>query len=163
MGRTELTRLATMPATTRPKKEAESAPKGSKALKVKASPKAASKPKAAPKPKATKVSQPKATKGKSNTEEAELPTSGIIIEACKQCNAFKTRALKLQELLTENIPDLKVTINPEKPRKGYFEARRVETGEIFVSLPDMKRPFPPLKQLDIDELAAEILGKLEDK
>jgi hypothetical protein len=50
-----------------------------------------------------------------------------------------------------------------QPRKGCFEVRNVETGEQYVSLLNMPRPFPPLKALDIDELAAEILGKLEGK
>jgi hypothetical protein len=32
----------------------------------------------------------------------------------KQCNAFKTRALKVQEALQAAIPGLEVTFNPEK-------------------------------------------------
>jgi len=50
-----------------------------------------------------------------------------------------------------------------QPRKGAFEVRNVESGEKYVSLLDMPRPFPPLKALDIEGLAAEILGKLEAK
>jgi hypothetical protein len=32
----------------------------------------------------------------------------------KQCNSFKTRALKIQDALKLAIPDLDIAINPEK-------------------------------------------------
>ncbi len=50
-----------------------------------------------------------------------------------------------------------------QPRKGAFEVRNVESGDKYVSLLNMPRPFPPLKALNIEDLAAEITGKLEGK
>ena len=46
-------------------------------------------------------------------------------------------------------------INKEKPRKGYFEIR-LSTGETVLSLGPMARPFPALKALDMDEVAANV-------
>jgi selT/selW/selH-like putative selenoprotein len=83
----------------------------------------------------------------------------IVIEHCKQCNSFKTRALKIQDALKLAIPDLDIAINPEKPRKGCFEIRD-SNGNIFISLQDMPRPFKKLKDLDLDETAANIIAKL---
>ncbi|KAJ3683959.1 hypothetical protein LUZ61_013123 [Rhynchospora tenuis] len=83
----------------------------------------------------------------------------IIIEACKQCNAFKTRALKVKEGLQSALPAISVSINPLKPRRGCFEIRE-EGGEIFISLLNMPRPFTPMKKLDMDELIQDIIKKL---
>ncbi|KAL7123084.1 hypothetical protein ACP275_01G084000 [Erythranthe tilingii] len=83
----------------------------------------------------------------------------IIIEHCKQCNAFKTRAIQVKTALEEGIPGIEVSLNPEKPRRGCFEIRE-EGGEVFISLLDMKRPFPPLKKLDMDEVISDILEKI---
>ncbi|KAJ6329809.1 hypothetical protein OIU76_008603 [Salix suchowensis] len=41
------------------------------------------------------------------------------------------------------------------PRRGCFEIRE-EGGETFTSLLNMKRPFPPLKGLDMDEVTSII-------
>lgn len=73
---------------------------------------------------------------------------------------FKTRANKLDKLLKEAVPDVEVAINPDKPRKGCFEVRDA-SGKKFVSLTDMARPFKPLRELDIEELAIEITAQLK--
>ena len=47
-----------------------------------------------------------------------------------------------------------VTVNAEKPRKGAFV---VSVGDTkVVELLDMKRPFPALKALDMDDVAADV-------
>lgn len=93
------------------------------------------------------------------TEDTDGMKKSVIIEHCKQCNSFKTRALKVQDSLKAAITSLKVSINPEKPRKGCFEIRDSE-GNIFISLQDMPRPFTKLKALDLGQTAADIVAKL---
>ncbi|KAK6137624.1 hypothetical protein DH2020_028650 [Rehmannia glutinosa] len=83
----------------------------------------------------------------------------IIIEHCKQCNQFKTRAIKVKNGLEKGVLGVNVLVNPEKPRRGCFEIRE-EGGGIFVSLLDMKRPFTPMKDLDMDKVISDIVEKL---
>ncbi|VVB10865.1 unnamed protein product [Arabis nemorensis] len=93
----------------------------------------------------------------------------------KQCNAFKTRAIQVKERLEEAVPGVMVTLNPEKksspslilsldvleqPRRGCFEIRE-EGGETFISLLDMKRPFAPMKALDMEEVIEDIIKKIK--
>ncbi|XP_024378980.1 uncharacterized protein [Physcomitrium patens] len=94
-----------------------------------------------------------------SVEDAVGVKKSVIIEHCKQCNAFKIRALKVQESLKAAIPGLEVSINPEKPRRGCFEIRD-SAGTIFISLQGMPRPFTKLKALDLDKTAADIVKKL---
>ncbi|URE07033.1 hypothetical protein MUK42_23934 [Musa troglodytarum] len=61
----------------------------------------------------------------------------IIIEACKQCTSFKTRAIKVKEGLESAVPGIVVAVNPDKPRRGCFEIRE-ENGQVFVSLLDAR-------------------------
>ncbi|WOL15010.1 selenoprotein H [Canna indica] len=83
----------------------------------------------------------------------------IIVEACKQCNSFKTRAIKVKEGLENSVSGIIVTVNPDKPRRGCFEIRE-ENGQVFVSLLDMRRPFTPMKELDMDEVIEDIIKKI---
>ncbi|XP_015885312.1 uncharacterized protein LOC107420780 [Ziziphus jujuba] len=83
----------------------------------------------------------------------------IIVEHCKQCNSFKTRALQVEKGLLKGVPNVKVELNPDKPRRGCFEIREKD-GEIFISLLDMKRPFKPMKDLDMEEVIADIINKI---
>ena len=46
-------------------------------------------------------------------------------------------------------------INPEKPRKGYFEVRF--GGVVVTSLPAMPRPFNKLREADMGDLAAAVV------
>lgn len=50
-----------------------------------------------------------------------------------------------------------VEINKEKPGKGNFIVTVEGIDEPIVSLLGMKRPFPALKALDIDEINGKIL------
>ncbi|KAJ0251809.1 Uncharacterized protein HA466_0127160 [Hirschfeldia incana] len=84
----------------------------------------------------------------------------IVIEHCKQCNAFKTRAIQVKEGLEGAVPGVTVTLNPEKPRRGCFEIRE-EGGETFISLLEMKRPFAPMKALDMEEVIEDIIKKIK--
>ncbi|KAL1802061.1 hypothetical protein ACET3Z_030708 [Daucus carota] len=88
------------------------------------------------------------------------PPVTVVIEHCKQCNQFKTRAIKVKDALENDITGINVLVNPEKPRRGCFEVRE-EGGEIFISLLDMKRPFQPMRALDMDQVISDILDKLK--
>ncbi|CAI9093996.1 OLC1v1029625C1 [Oldenlandia corymbosa var. corymbosa] len=87
----------------------------------------------------------------------------IIVEYCKQCNAFKTRALFVKDGLEKGMDGaVNVVLNPEKPRRGCFEIREDgENGEKFITLLDMKRPFKPMKDLVMDEVVSDILDKIK--
>ncbi|KAI3987871.1 hypothetical protein MKX01_020985 [Papaver californicum] len=91
--------------------------------------------------------------------EAQNKGSSVIIEHCNQCNRFKARALQVKAGLENGVPGINVVINPEKPRRGCFEIR-VEGGDTFVSLLDMKRPFKPMTDLVMEDVIADIVGKL---
>jgi len=52
-----------------------------------------------------------------------------------------------------------VSVNPEKPAKGSFVVT-VDGAEVL-ALRDMKRPFPPLKALDMDDVAKDTLAALQ--
>ncbi|WOH14068.1 hypothetical protein DCAR_0933584 [Daucus carota subsp. sativus] len=93
------------------------------------------------------------------TPKTKAPVT-VVIEHCKQCNQFKTRAIKVKDALENDISGINVLVNPEKPRRGCFEVRE-EGGEIFISLLDMKRPFQPMRALDMDQVISDILDKLK--
>ncbi|KAK6249364.1 hypothetical protein QUC31_020929 [Theobroma cacao] len=44
----------------------------------------------------------------------------VVVEHCKQCNSFKTRAVQVKDGLEKGVPGIKVLLNPEKwtPIKG---------------------------------------------
>uniref|UniRef100_A0A5B7BKC1 Putative selenoprotein H n=1 Tax=Davidia involucrata TaxID=16924 RepID=A0A5B7BKC1_DAVIN len=84
----------------------------------------------------------------------------IVIEHCKQCNSFKTRAIQVKNGLENGLSGVTVHVNPEKPRRGCFEIRE-EGGETFISLLDMKRPFAPMKALDMDKVISDIIDKIK--
>ncbi|KAK4365347.1 hypothetical protein RND71_016705 [Anisodus tanguticus] len=92
----------------------------------------------------------------------ESGSKGIVVEHCTQCRQFKIRAVKVKEELENGVPGLEVRVNPEKPRRGCFEIRvDGENGEKFVSLLDMKRPFGPMKALDMDKVISDIIEKIK--
>eukprot|EP00981_Chlorochromonas_danica_P010852 scaffold3475_cov173-Ochromonas_danica.AAC.7 len=75
---------------------------------------------------------------------------------------FRTRAAKVEQALVS--AGYHVVINEEKPRKGSFVIRVKGSeeeggGEVkpIVELLDLKRPFKPLRELDIDALIQTIL------
>ncbi|KAM7260540.1 hypothetical protein ACFE04_011213 [Oxalis oulophora] len=86
-----------------------------------------------------------------------------------QCNSFKTRAAQVKEGLENAVPGITVVLNPKKrvydfdslePRKGCFEISE-EGGEKFISLLDLKRPFKPKKDLDMEKVISDIVEKLK--
>ncbi|KAK8513462.1 hypothetical protein V6N13_002204 [Hibiscus sabdariffa] len=84
----------------------------------------------------------------------------VVVEHCKQCNSFKTRAFQVRDGLQKGVPGVNVLLNPDKPRKGCFEIRE-EGGETFISLLDMKRPFKPMKELDMEKVVSDIIEKIK--
>ncbi|XP_039144547.1 uncharacterized protein LOC120281919 [Dioscorea cayenensis subsp. rotundata] len=83
----------------------------------------------------------------------------VVIEACKQCNSFKTRALHVKDGLEKSVPGITVEINPVKPRRGCFEIRNA--NQIFLSLLDMQRPFTRMKNLDMDQVVQDVVQKIQ--
>jgi len=53
-----------------------------------------------------------------------------------------------------------VSINPEKPRKGAFVVT-IDGDKEIVSLTDLVRPFPPLKNLNMDEVIKDVVTALD--
>ncbi|RZC71101.1 hypothetical protein C5167_034282 [Papaver somniferum] len=92
--------------------------------------------------------------------EKQKKGSTVVIEHCKQCNRFKVRAHQVKAGLEDGVPGINVVINPEKPRRGCFEIRK-EGGDTFISLLDMKRPFKPMTDLVMEDVIADIVGKIK--
>eukprot|EP01041_Mallomonas_annulata_P006535 gene6535-13229_t len=96
-----------------------------------------------------------------NITESEIKESSgtdpalfsVCIEHCK--GVFKNRAEKLSKALA--ISNIKVSINPTKPRKGSFVVTVDNKVEPVLELLDMPRPFTKLKALDMDEVAKSII------
>ncbi|KAF8084684.1 hypothetical protein N665_0707s0017 [Sinapis alba] len=93
-------------------------------------------------------------------DEENSENKTIVIEHCKQCKSFKERANEVKEGLEKAVPGIVVTLNAAKPRRGCFEIRE-ESGETFISLLDLKRPFKEMKDLDMEQVVADIVGKLK--
>ncbi|KAL6556373.1 hypothetical protein OROGR_005661 [Orobanche gracilis] len=111
---------------------------------------------------ATKIESPPPSPAEQKPiSEPESPDGSktVIIEHCKQCNSFKTRAIQVKIGLEKGVEGVNVLVNPEKPRRGCFEIR-VKGGDIFVSLLDMKRPFEPMKKLDMEKVISDIVEKI---
>lgn len=81
----------------------------------------------------------------------------VTIEHCKSWGAFKTRAAKIQVGVGKAA---KVVVNEEKPRKGAFVVTVSGVKDPIVELLDLKRPFAPLKALDMDEVVKNVLNHL---
>lgn len=84
----------------------------------------------------------------------------IVIERCTQCIQFKKAATTVQEGLEAAVPGISVIVNPEKPRRGCFEVRQ-DGGRIFLSLLDMKRPFVPMRNLDMEKVITGIVDQIK--
>ncbi|KAJ0090679.1 selenoprotein H-like [Pistacia vera] len=121
------------------------------------------KPAKKPKKEEVKAEETDSEKEKPEGEEAggdESEKRTIVIEHCKQCSSFKTRANLVKDGLEKDVAGITVLLNPEKPRRGCFEIRE-EGGETFISLLDMKRPFIPMKELDMNKVISDIVEKLK--
>ncbi|CAN4077773.1 unnamed protein product [Withania somnifera] len=110
-------------------------------------------------PETPKSKRVKKTPVSSDPEPLKSGSKVVVVEHCTQCKQFKIRAVKVKEELESGVPGLKVRVNPEKPRRGCFEIR--VDGEKFVSLLDMKRPFGPMKALDMDKVISDIIEKIK--
>lgn len=71
---------------------------------------------------------------------------------------FKTRAAKIAKAVG---PKAKVKVNKEKPGKGNFVVRVSGVDEPIVELLGLKRPFPPLKSLDMGEVCERVVAALD--
>ncbi|KAI3812662.1 hypothetical protein L1987_17374 [Smallanthus sonchifolius] len=121
----------------------------------------------AQKTKKAKLSSKEKPESKAKTTEAPPPPSDggkgsktVVIEHCTQCKQFKIRAVKVKNDLESAVSGINVLVNPEKPRRGCFEVRE-EGGKKFVSLLDMKRPFAPMKALDMDAVISNIIDQIK--
>ncbi|KAI3501640.1 hypothetical protein L1887_29561 [Cichorium endivia] len=138
----------------------EAAPKTKKAK-----PGSKEKPESKAKPSSKEKPEPKA-KTTEATAKADPPSNGVtgsktvVIEHCKQCTQFKIRAVKVKLGLETAVSGINVLVNPEKPRRGCFEVRE-EGGKTFISLLDMKRPFGPMKALDMDAVISDIIDQVK--
>ena len=120
----------------------------------------------AKKAKTAKAKKPAAAKKEVSTKKEESTTSNqiessastsVFIEACKSWGAFKTRANKIVKGVGGRA---KVVVNAEKPEKGNFVVRVEGVEKPIVELIGMKRPFPALKSLDMEEVVENVLGAL---
>ncbi|KAI9191061.1 hypothetical protein LWI28_003006 [Acer negundo] len=93
------------------------------------------------------------------TDGSESKTRTVVIEHCKQCNSFKTKANLVKDELEKALPDVTVLLNPEKPRRGCFEVREEDGETTYISLLNLKRPFKPMKDIDIEELVSNIVNR----
>ncbi|WVY90088.1 hypothetical protein V8G54_035602 [Vigna mungo] len=94
-------------------------------------------------------------------DEEEASNKTIVVEHCKQCNQFKMRANLVKERLEKADCGVNVILNPEKPRRGCFEIRQ-EGGKTFISLLEMKRPFKPMRDLDMDKVISDIIDEISN-
>ena len=62
--------------------------------------------------------------------------------------------------LSANRSDADVVINAEKPGRGNFVIRVPGKDEPVIELLGMKRPFAALKDLDLDEVGAQVHAAL---
>lgn len=61
--------------------------------------------------------------------------------------------------MASSYPDVTVEINKEKPGRGNFV---VTVGsKKVVELHGMKRPFPPLKALDMEDVVDQVLDAVK--
>ncbi|KAL6212209.1 hypothetical protein ACLB2K_017430 [Fragaria x ananassa] len=152
----ESTRMVTRGSEAAARRQTRSSTQGGDAKSVKPVPK---KPAAARKKSKKKKEEAKSDEEVDKVEDEEVNTKTIVIERCTQCNSFKTRADQVRASM-ESLPGITVKINPVKPRRGCFEIRE-EGGEKFISLLDMRRPFKPMKDLNMQEVIDDIIQKIQ--
>ncbi|XP_062164632.1 FK506-binding protein 4 isoform X2 [Alnus glutinosa] len=95
-----------------------------------------------PEPELPKKKAKKAEKKEEEQEEINSEPNGktIVIEHCKQCNSFKTRAIQVKEGLEKSVAGITVLVNPDK---------------------EMKRPFKPMKALDMEKVISDIVDGIK--
>jgi len=82
----------------------------------------------------------------------------VTVEACKQWGAFKSRAAKIQKAVGK---DAIVEINKEKPGRGNFIITISGVDDAIVDLKGLKRPFPALKALNMDDVISKVLAAVK--
>ncbi|KAG4931164.1 hypothetical protein AAZX31_17G189800 [Glycine max] len=105
-------------------------------------------------------SENKVEEGDASENVLDASNKTIVVEHCKQCNSFKTRANQVKKGLEKADIGITVILNPEKPRKGCFEIRQEGSGKKFITLLDMKRPFKRMKDLDMDNVVSDIIDEI---
>lgn len=101
----------------------------------------------------------KTSKAEEGKDEADVSAGKdekkvVTIEHCKSWGAFRTRAGKIVKAVGSKA---RVDVNKEKPGKGNFIVTVSGVDEPIVELKGLKRPFPPLKALDMDEVIAGVM------
>ncbi|KAL9167483.1 hypothetical protein ABFS82_05G101000 [Erythranthe guttata] len=151
-----------------PKKKAEAAPAAVRVTRSATKSGAAELSEKVDNPQPRKRKAPEAASASGKKKMAKTPTTGggaasssagaktVIIEHCKESKSSKTKAKQVKKGLEKEIPGVSVVVNPDPPRKGFFEIRD-EDGEVYLSLNDMKNA---LNALDADELVSDIVGKI---
>jgi hypothetical protein len=87
----------------------------------------------------------------------------VHIISSAACQAFGTRAKKLQELIKQAKPTTNITIETQKKLSS-----KPDKGNFIVSVGDKKvveilacpRPFPPLKALNLEQVAQDVVKLL---
>ncbi|KAG2389997.1 uncharacterized protein HKW66_Vig0225980 [Vigna angularis] len=99
----------------------------------------------------------KADKEEEIEEDVEGASSKtIFVEHCKQCNQFKMRANLVKERLEGADCGVNVILNPEKTPAAYAAAI------VKTPLTDMKRPFKPMRDLDMDKVISDIIDEISN-
>ncbi|KHM99328.1 hypothetical protein glysoja_042741 [Glycine soja] len=84
-------------------------------------------------------SENKVEEGDASENVLDASNKTIVVEHCKQCNSFKTRANQVKKGLEKADIGITVILNPEK---------------------DMKRPFKRMKDLDMDNVVSDIIDEI---
>ncbi|XP_051129680.1 uncharacterized protein LOC127250439 [Andrographis paniculata] len=93
----------------------------------------------------------------------------IIIEHGQEIRTFKAKATRIENGLKIAIPGIAVQRNPVGPVQKSFRIREAvagdgdagDDGQTFLSLMAMEPPFQPLKDLNVEEVVADIVEKLQ--
>lgn len=101
-----------------------------------------------------------------DTKEAPAEAAGtadVVITSNKVCKAFQTRASGLEAAVKKANPSASIHIDtqaPEgrKPDKGSFVV--VVKGHTVVECRHMQRPFQKMKDLNMDEVAQQVIALL---
>ncbi len=72
---------------------------------------------------------------------------------------FGRTATKLIAEVKSKVPGVQVAHNLEKPRKGAFVV--TVRGKAVLTLLDLPRPFKKLREISVDELAADCVTALK--
>lgn len=78
-----------------------------------------------------------------------------LFNVCR--SVFKTKAEKIRKALV--AAGHRVSVNESKPRRGAFVISIVGKEEPEVELLGLKRPFQPLRELDLDKTIADLIEK----